>query len=72
MLKFFNFRNDAPRMGKGKTDCQFADLELSFFPFLSHVKIQLPRRLVMVLPDTPTISPTSEAFIAFNTLPLAS
>jgi len=40
--------------------------------FPDEVKIQLPLRLVMVLPLTPTISPTSETFIAFSTFPLAS
>jgi hypothetical protein len=36
------------------------------------VNIQLPLRLVMVLLETPTISPTLETLIVLSVFPLAS
>ena len=48
----------------------WALLALIFFPSLFHVNIQLPLRLVMVLLETPTISPTFETLIVFSVLPL--
>ena len=49
----------------------WALLALIFFSSLFHVNIQLPLRLVMVLLETPTISPTFETLIVFSVLPLA-
>ena len=77
LQEFPRYKGDADYIGStfpqdSSIFFQFAGLALIFFPSLLQVNIQLPRRLVMVLFVTPTISPTSDTFIVFSVFPFAS